>query len=143
MLTYHYHPAPESYREDYQVWLLSKDDFDNICTINANDWKEDWGWWRHCPGSNMESPLNEYIIRGQKIVAWDGIKRELYFQTCLKCPDYYRHCGEHHSPNNACFASYEEQASVLAHVNIRISSITSTTKLVLLQRRIFALFQFI
>lgn len=26
MLTYHYHPAPESYREDYQVWLLSKDD---------------------------------------------------------------------------------------------------------------------
>lgn len=113
MLTYHYHPAPKSYREDYQVWLLSKDDFDNICAIDADDWKDDWGWWRHCPGSNMGSPLNEYIIRGRKIVAWDGIKRELYFQTCLKCPDYYRHCGEHYSPNNACFASYEEQAFCL------------------------------
>ena len=44
MLTYHYHPAPKSYREDYQVWLLSKDDFDNICAIDADDWNDDWGW---------------------------------------------------------------------------------------------------
>ena len=51
--TYHYQPQPTHWREEYQVWLLSKEDFDNICAIDNDDWKDDWGWWRHAYGSNL------------------------------------------------------------------------------------------
>ena len=37
--TYHYQPQPTHWREEYQVWLLSKEDFDNICAIDNDDWK--------------------------------------------------------------------------------------------------------
>lgn len=40
--TYHYQPQPTHWREEYQVWLLSKEDFDNICAIDNDDWKDDW-----------------------------------------------------------------------------------------------------
>ena len=51
--TYHYQPQPTHWREEYQVWLLSKEDFDNICAIDNDDWKDDWGWWRHAVKSGV------------------------------------------------------------------------------------------
>lgn len=37
--TYHYQPQPTHWREEYQVWLLSKEDFDNICAIDNSELK--------------------------------------------------------------------------------------------------------
>lgn len=55
---YHYQPQPTHWREEYQVWLLSKEDFDNICAIDNDDWKDDWGWWRHAYGSNAFTTIS-------------------------------------------------------------------------------------
>lgn len=87
--TYHYQPEPDSCREDYQVWLLSKEDFDSLCAVEDDDWKEDWGWWRHALGSNMGPVYSEYVINSKKIVAWDGVRRVCYFEDfCRDCSDY-------------------------------------------------------
>lgn len=93
--TYHYQPPTDSYREDYQVWSLSKEDFDILCAVKEEDWKvegyptADWGWWRHALGSNMGPVLSEYVINNEKIVAWDGAHREHYFEDfCQDCSDY-------------------------------------------------------
>lgn len=59
--TYHYQPQPTHWREEYQVWLLSKEDFDNICAIDNDDWKDDWGWWRHAYGSNLGTVDCAYV----------------------------------------------------------------------------------
>lgn len=66
--TYHYQPQPTHWREEYQVWLLSKEDFDNICAIDNNDWKDDWGWWRHAYGSNLGAVDCAYVINGEKLM---------------------------------------------------------------------------
>lgn len=34
------------YQEIYQVWELSDDDFELICNMVEEDWKDNWGWWR-------------------------------------------------------------------------------------------------
>ena len=68
--TYHHHPPTGVYREEYQVWLLSKNDFDNLCAVNDDDWKKSWGWWRHALGSNMGAVFYPYIINGERIMAW-------------------------------------------------------------------------
>lgn len=111
--TYQYQPDPEICREDYQVWLLSKEDFDNLCAIDNDDWKEDWGWWRYCTGSNMISPLHEYAIHGTKIMAWDGHEREDFYKTCAGCDDYYENCKSGRNPSDICFATQEDQARCL------------------------------
>lgn len=80
--TYRYHPNSESYREDYQVWELSKDDFDRICSIDDDSWQEDWGWWRHCVGSNLGGVNHDFIINGKKIMAWDGFNRISWEEEC-------------------------------------------------------------
>lgn len=107
--TYHYQPPKDSYREDYQVWLLSKEDFDILCTVKEEDWKENWGWWRYAVGSNMASSLHEYIIRGIKIMAWDGYVREHFYEECARCSDYYKNCKSERDPSSVCFAMSDDQ----------------------------------
>ena len=80
--TYHYQPQPTHWREEYQVWLLSKEDFDNICAIDNDDWKDDWGWWRHAYGSNLGAVDCAYVINGEKLMAWDGLQRKEWCRYC-------------------------------------------------------------
>lgn len=80
--TYHYQPKSECYREDYQVWLLSKDDFNNLCSVNNEDWQEDWGWWRYALGSNLGTVDCSYIINSEMLMAWDGTKRKNWCSGC-------------------------------------------------------------
>lgn len=88
--TYHYQPPKDSCREDYQVWLLSKEDFDNICSIDNGDWKDAWGWWRYTTGSNMSTELNPFCVNGVNLIAWDGLERENFENDeCALCADYY------------------------------------------------------
>lgn len=83
--TYHYQHQPTHWREEYQVWLLSKEDFDNICAIDNDDWKDDWGWWRHAYGSNLGAVDCAYVINGEKLMAWDGLQRKEWCRDCNDC----------------------------------------------------------
>lgn len=80
--TYRYTPPADKYREDYQVWELSDEDFSNICSVNDEDWDEDWGWWRHAAGSNLGTVDGVYVINGEKLMAWDGVERKEWCNGC-------------------------------------------------------------
>ena len=53
-----------------QVWEIEESDFEELCAIDEDDWKNDWGWWRHCEGSNIDFPIAELKIKGLPIKAW-------------------------------------------------------------------------
>ena len=97
--TYHYQPQPKHRREEYQVWLLSKEDFDNICAIDDDDWKDNWGWWRHADGSNLGTVDCLYVINGEELMAWDGLQRREWCKDCSDCPgteEYKNECFHSH-----------------------------------------------
>ena len=85
--TYRYHPEQGDWHEDYQVWELSQDDFDIICSVSNDDWKDTFGWWRYATGSNLGSVNHEYIVHGEKIVAWDGVHTD-FEEECSVCSDF-------------------------------------------------------
>lgn len=64
---------------------MSKEDFDNICAIDNDDWKDDWGWWRHAYGSNLGAVDCAYVINGEKLMAWDGLQRKEWCRDCSDC----------------------------------------------------------
>jgi len=66
-----------------QVWELLDEDYEKICNIEEDDWKDNWGWWRGAIGSNMGSVYRRYNINGYYIYAWDGVYRENH-------KDYYQ-----------------------------------------------------
>ena len=37
----------------YEVWELSRDEFDKLATIKEEDWQNDYGWYRYATGSIM------------------------------------------------------------------------------------------
>ena len=84
-LCFYTHSIGTHWREEYQVWLLSKEDFDNICAIDNDDWKDDWGWWRHAYGSNLGAVDCAYVINGEKLMAWDGLQRKEWCRDCSDC----------------------------------------------------------
>ena len=59
----------------YQVWEISDEDFEKICSMKEEDWKDNWGWWRSVEGSNMGSVNARYNINHRYINAWDGYSR--------------------------------------------------------------------
>lgn len=59
----------------YEVWELSDDDHERLCDIAEDDWKDDWGWWRSCEGSNLGLVQRRYNIKNHYIEAWDGYSR--------------------------------------------------------------------
>jgi hypothetical protein len=63
------------YCEDYQIWRLSDEDYDQLYSISEDDWKEDWGWWRWAEGSNLLNVNHRYNINHHYIKAWDGTGR--------------------------------------------------------------------
>lgn len=83
--TYRYRMNQSDVRESYQVWELSKEDFDRLCAVNDADWKKKWGWWRHTASSVPGHTNHEYIIHGKKIEAWDGYMRMEWEDICSAC----------------------------------------------------------
>lgn len=79
------------YCELYQVWELSDEDFEQICNIPDNEWKDDWGWWRYALGSNMCNPFSRYNINHHYLLAWDGDSRLNFLEEnkTLKPEDRY------------------------------------------------------
>ena len=74
--TYELQNKSWEYCEIYQVWKLSDKDFEKICQLSDEDWKDDWGWWRSSEGSNMGGVNKRYNINNHYINAWDGINRQ-------------------------------------------------------------------
>jgi len=60
-----------------QVWELEDNDFERLCNIPDEDWKDDYGWFRSADGSNMGSVNKRYNINNHYINAWDGYGREI------------------------------------------------------------------
>lgn len=65
--------------KDYCVWELSDEDFNLLDSYydeydyfeegqNPNIWKKEWGWWRWCNGSNINTdPICNFIVNGNSI----------------------------------------------------------------------------
>lgn len=70
--------ATRTYRRSekphYEVWELSKDDLKKL--EYAEEWKDEWGWWRFAKGSNMGTPFDFFQVNHKELIAWDGQKRE-------------------------------------------------------------------
>lgn len=59
----------------YQVWELSKDDLKKL--EYADEWKDEWGWYRYAKGSNMGTPFDFFAVNGKELIAWENqYKRE-------------------------------------------------------------------
>lgn len=58
-----------------QVWELEDEDFERLCSIPDNEWKDDYGWFRYSEGSNMGVVNRRYNINNHYINAWDGNER--------------------------------------------------------------------
>lgn len=72
----------------WEVWELPESRFKELCKISDDDWKENWGWWRHAKGSNLGPVERSYIIRGKSLEAWDGrVRQDWYAEYCLPCED--------------------------------------------------------
>lgn len=53
------------------MWTVSDSDFNKLCSISDDDWKNEWGWWRFESGSNIEdSPIHVMKINGKEITAY-------------------------------------------------------------------------
>lgn len=81
----------------YEIWELSHSDFVTITETycyncdNIGDtpcvWKENWGWWRWCDGSIIESnPTHLFTINGNDV--------ELYYDE-MSVKDYANDLLEH------------------------------------------------
>jgi hypothetical protein len=62
--------------EKTQVWKMSDEEFEKLCSISEDEWKDDWGWWRSAKGANLGIVTNRYSINGHYITAWDGSFRK-------------------------------------------------------------------
>ena len=61
----------------YQVWKISKEDYENLCSVSDSDWEESWGWWRYADGSNLGAVSHTCIINGSKLKVWNA-SRDFY-----------------------------------------------------------------
>lgn len=113
LCTYRYQPPKDSCCEDYQIWLLSKEDFDNICSIDDGDWKDAWGWWRYATGSNISTELSPFCVNGVSLIAWDGREREDFANgECALCENYYLNSNSSKDGKYPpCYAEASDQES--------------------------------
>jgi hypothetical protein len=69
-----------------QVWELDNEDFEKLCKVPDDEWKDDYGWFRHAEGSNMGVVNRRYNINNHYIIAWDGAGREDHEEENKKLP---------------------------------------------------------
>lgn len=96
----------------FEVWELSNADYQRICSVPDEDWKEDWGWWRSGRCILEGNPLHEYCVHGEKMLGWLDEEREKEEDSdYIGCPystftDWLIFCwGLGTEKNIACFAT--------------------------------------
>lgn len=60
-----YKSAHEPY---YQVWEVDKKGFRAL--EEAEEWPDEWGWWRSAKGSNQGTPVDFFTVNGQFMIGW-------------------------------------------------------------------------
>lgn len=74
-------------KNDYnQIWELSDEDYETLCSIKDEDWKDGWSWWQYAEGSNVEdSPTCHMKINGKDILAYyDRENIKMYLEDFLE-----------------------------------------------------------
>lgn len=61
--------------EVYQVWNMEQKEFEKLVDTTDESYEPE-EWWRQSDGSNMGAAIEEYIINGKEIKAWDGEWRQ-------------------------------------------------------------------
>lgn len=126
--TYHYQPEPNSFCEDYQVWELSKSEFDFICNIKEQDWKDNWGWWRHNGGYNGGSADTDFIVNGEPMLGFPNVERsEFYAEECEHCPEFCNNgdCGATEEDRDECYGS-RTYTDLLSYIHNELNLSTET-----------------
>lgn len=50
--------AQKTYQDDiYQIWQMEDSEFDKLCNIREEDWKDSWGMWRSATGSVLDGEV--------------------------------------------------------------------------------------
>lgn len=64
--------AKNTYKDSrYEVWELSDGDFEKICNVPDEEWREDWGWWRCAEGCNLDSfPTHSFKVNNEEMIGW-------------------------------------------------------------------------
>ena len=61
------------YWPNFEVWEMSEEDYKKICGLTDEEYEKlasEDSWWRCANGSNMGVPTYEFVINGEKIIAW-------------------------------------------------------------------------
>lgn len=53
----------------YQVWELDENNFEILCDVDENEWKDNWGWWRSANGAVI-SPIEKCTINGIEVFGY-------------------------------------------------------------------------
>ena len=76
--------------EQYEVWEVSDDLFDDMCDMSEEEFVElagDDAWWRQSEGSILGSPNATAFVNGHEIFAWiDEEKHDRWCEDC-ECDD--------------------------------------------------------
>ena len=67
----------------YEVWELSRDEFNKLILLKAEDWQDDYGWYRYATESIMWDTDAIFTVNNHEMVAWKGGRRlDLYDCWC-------------------------------------------------------------
>ena len=53
----------------YEVWEIDKKGF--MALEEAEEWPDEWGWWRSAKGSNQGTPADFFTVNGQFMIGWE------------------------------------------------------------------------
>lgn len=62
----------ETTDSEYQVWSMTENEFETLCSVPETDWKEDFGWWRSGRCIYEGSASVEYIVNGEKMLGYES-----------------------------------------------------------------------
>lgn len=61
-------PKKEGY-PNYQVYEISKQDLHKL--EDAEEWDDNWGWWKYSKRSNLGTPFEFFTVNGQFMIGWE------------------------------------------------------------------------
>lgn len=63
------------YNNEWEVWCVSDESYEEMCAIREEDWKDDWGWWRRATGTNLEGDkINTFKVNGRAMLGFKTYK---------------------------------------------------------------------
>lgn len=74
----------------HQVWEMSESEYNRLCDVPKDKWRDDWGYWRGSSGSNIDhAKVDQFVINGIVINAFDcgknddrGVYKDIFEYAC-------------------------------------------------------------